>query len=110
VKGGHPLKQKADSASQKEANQTIRSHGKNCSLAVKALGWPTSSISLELGPMLIRSIALSLLISLSLDKRATGNLAQIQVDLCASDPNRLYATIATTKQGGVSSFDRRPQS
>ena len=38
-----------------------------------------------------------------LTKGLPENLAQIQVDLCASDPNRLYATIATTKQGGYAS-------
>jgi photosystem II stability/assembly factor-like uncharacterized protein len=38
-----------------------------------------------------------------LTKGLPDKLAQIQVDLCASAPNRLYATIATTKQGGYAS-------
>jgi len=38
-----------------------------------------------------------------LTKGLPDKLAQIQVDICASDPNRLYATIATTKQGGYAS-------
>jgi photosystem II stability/assembly factor-like uncharacterized protein len=38
-----------------------------------------------------------------LTKGLPDKLAQIQVDLCASDSNRLYATIATTKQGGYAS-------
>jgi photosystem II stability/assembly factor-like uncharacterized protein len=38
-----------------------------------------------------------------LTKGLPDNLVQIQVAVCASQPNRLYATLATTQQGGYAS-------